>query len=96
MFKKESIIKIGGWNEDFIGWGAEDDEITIRVKKYLKWCELKGPCYHMYHDRPAPDRTNYNHNINLLNSVIKLTDEQRISMINKMAKNSGHINRFDD
>ena len=33
MFKKESIIKIGGWNEDFIGWGAEDDEITIRVKK---------------------------------------------------------------
>jgi|TARA_R110002167_G_scaffold76869_1_gene213774 predicted glycosyltransferase involved in capsule biosynthesis len=96
MFKKESIIKIGGWNEDFIGWGAEDDEITIRVKKYLKWCELKGPCYHMYHDRPAPDRTNYNHNINLLNSVIKLTDEQRISMINKMAKNSGLINRFDD
>lgn len=96
MFKKDSIIKIGGWNEDFIGWGAEDDEMTIRVKKYLKWTELKGTCYHLYHSRTAPDQKNYHHNLNLLNKIANLTDNQRVSMINKMFNKSGRLNKFVD
>ena len=96
IFKRESIVKIGGWNENFVGWGAEDDEITIRVKKYLKWAEAEGSCYHLYHDRPAPDKNDYNKNLNLLKSIYELTDEQRVVMINKMAKNSGLLNKYDN
>lgn len=96
MFRKEAIIKIGGWNEDFIGWGAEDDEMTIRVKKYLKWKELRGTCYHLYHDRPAPDNKNYRHNLSLLNTIHNLNDQQRKSMISKMSSKSGMRNKFDN
>ena len=96
MFRKDSINKIGGWNEDFVGWGAEDDEMTIRVKKYLKWTELKGTCYHLYHDRPAPEQNNYQHNLKLLNSIANLNDQQRQSMINKMVIRNGMKNKFDN
>lgn len=96
MFRKEAIVKIGGWNEDFIGWGAEDDELSIRVKKYLKWTELKGSCYHLYHSRPAPDPTNYNRNLTLLNKISTLTDQQIQSMIQKMTTKSGMKNKYDN
>jgi predicted glycosyltransferase involved in capsule biosynthesis len=96
IFRKEAIAKIGGWNEDFIGWGAEDDELSIRVKKYLKWTELKGSCYHLYHSRPAPDPTNYNRNLTLLNKISTLTDQQTQSMIQKMTTKSGMKNKYDN
>lgn len=95
IFRKEAIAKIGGWNEDFIGWGAEDDELSIRVKKYLKWTELKGSCYHLYHSRPAPDPTNYNRNLTLLNKISNLTDQQTQNMIQKMTTKSGMKNKYD-
>lgn len=95
MFKKQSLLKIGGWNEDFIGWGAEDDEMTIRVHKYLKWTELKGTCYHLYHDRPRPEHNNYQHNIKLLNQVTNLDDNQLNALVNKLSKRSGMKNRFE-
>ena len=36
MFRKESISKIAGWNEDFIGWGGEDDYQTLKVHNFLQ------------------------------------------------------------
>lgn len=33
MFNRERIMEIGGYNEKFIGWGAEDEEIDIRCRK---------------------------------------------------------------
>ena len=75
---------------------AEDDDLSIRVKKYLKWTELKGSCYHLYHSRPAPDPTNYNRNLTLLNKISTLTDQQTQSMIQKMTTKSGMKNKYDN
>jgi predicted glycosyltransferase involved in capsule biosynthesis len=96
MFRKDALLKIGGWNEDFIGWGAEDDEMTIRVHKHLKWTELKGTCYHLYHARSAPQMDNYQHNLKLLQKISQLSDQQIVSMINRMGKKSGLKNKFDN
>ena len=35
IFRRESIIKIAGWNENFVGWGAEDDFVSLKVQQFL-------------------------------------------------------------
>ena len=51
MFKKEKLYEIGGWNEDFIGWGAEDDFQSLKVAKFLTHTTLPNRCYHLYHEK---------------------------------------------
>ena len=38
--KKEALETIGGWPEEFFGWGAEDDAMSIKVRHFLKWKEM--------------------------------------------------------
>ena len=53
-FTTSAYIKIGGYPEDFEGWGGEDDVVSIRSTKCLKYAAiLKGRAYHLYHDDPS-------------------------------------------
>lgn len=95
MFRKESIEKIAGWNEQFIGWGGEDDFQTIKVKKLLKWSELEAKCYHFWHQREQPDMTYYQRTLQLLNQAHKLTKEEILSHVNNTSKKIGMKNLYD-
>ncbi|MBD1909058.1 MULTISPECIES: galactosyltransferase-related protein [unclassified Leptolyngbya] len=33
FFRKDRLLKIGGWDEQFIGWGGEDQDV---IERYLK------------------------------------------------------------
>jgi predicted glycosyltransferase involved in capsule biosynthesis len=95
MFRKDAIEKIAGWNEQFIGWGGEDDFQTIKVKNLLTWTELKAKCYHFWHQREQPDMTYYQRSLQLLNQSQKLTKEELISHINNTSKKIGMKNLYD-
>jgi glycosyltransferase involved in cell wall biosynthesis len=75
FFRKNSLDKIGGWCEDFIGWGGEDDFQTLKVKKFLTWFECDGRCYHFYHQRIPPDHKYYKRTLELLNKFYKMDDQ---------------------
>ena len=47
-----SLKKIGGFDENFLTWGAEDDEAHQRIKQYSSWTPklFEGP-YHLYHPK---------------------------------------------
>lgn len=51
-FWKQDVIRVNGFNEDFVGWGREDSEFAVRMKnqgikrKHLKFA---GFGYHLYH-----------------------------------------------
>jgi hypothetical protein len=52
FFNKESFLKAGGENENFISFGPEDAERYHRfIKLGLKVCRVNGPIYHMDHFR---------------------------------------------
>ncbi len=95
MFRKEAIHKIAGWNEQFIGWGGEDDFQTIKVKNLLNWVELKAKCYHFWHQREQPDMTYYQRTLQLLQQAQKLTKEELLSHVNTTSKKIGMKNLYD-
>ncbi len=95
MFRREAISAIGGWNEDFIGWGGEDDFQTMKVKSFLKWTELKYRCYHLYHAKEQPDMKWYQRNLQILNSTAKFTKEELSRQISMSIQKIGMINKYD-
>jgi glycosyltransferase involved in cell wall biosynthesis len=75
-FYKKDAIAVNGFNEEFIGWGREDSEFTVRLLNYgLKRRNMKfyGLAYHLYH--AMNDRTRLEHNDHILRRTIdrKLT-----------------------
>jgi len=54
------IRKMGGFNENFLTWGAEDDEAFVRLKYFATWYPKmnEGP-YHLWHPKNETDPKYY-------------------------------------
>lgn len=70
-FWKKDIIAVNGYNESFIGWGREDNDIAVRLvnagtaKRTLKHA---GIVFHIYH--PIKSRDDLEDNDKLLKEAI--------------------------
>ncbi|PWC31140.1 tetratricopeptide repeat protein [Azospirillum sp. TSO35-2] len=54
FFNRERLLAAGGYNENFLSWGFEDDEIAERFRRLgLSVERVPGPLYHLEHARPA-------------------------------------------
>ena len=68
---KKDFEKVNGYNEDMVGWGFEDTELSVRlinnnlVNMRLKFVALT---YHLYHLIQEKDKNEVN--LNILNSTI--------------------------
>lgn len=89
IFRKESILNIGGWDQSFIGWGGEDDALAIKVKNFLNWYEKQGRCYHLYHSRVVPDMKYYQKNLQLLNKIAEMSKDELKRYMSIGVKNMG-------
>ena len=96
IFRKDAFLRIGGYNEDFIGWGGEDDYQAIKVKSLLTWHELQGRCYHLFHDRNAPDSKWYSRNLQLLQKLSAMSKEDMVKIINVSIPRIGQVNKYDN
>ena len=66
---KDDYIKINGFDEEYRGWGKEDDDISWRLYKAglkLKHISLKYPIIHLWH-YSDPSKTKGDMNENLFN-----------------------------
>ncbi|HXH99709.1 MAG TPA: glycosyltransferase family 2 protein [Sphingobacteriaceae bacterium] len=79
-FWREDLLRVNGYNEEFIGWGREDNEIAFRLinlgiqKRILK---MGAVVYHIWHKEHT--RTDFNLNNKILadtidNKIIKCRD----------------------
>jgi hypothetical protein len=94
MFKKETINKIGGWSEDFIGWGGEGGYQDHKTKNLLTHYESTGKCYHLWHHRGEPDKKWYPRNLDLLNKLVSLQGQELIKQINTSFPKIGLKNKY--
>jgi predicted glycosyltransferase involved in capsule biosynthesis len=93
IFTKDALERIGGWPEEFFGWGAEDDAMSIKVKHFLKWKENDNNCYHLYHNRVNPDMNWYGRNIQIYNNYSQISKEKLEEYINSTKPLIGDKNR---
>jgi predicted glycosyltransferase involved in capsule biosynthesis len=96
IFRRDAIHRIGGWHENFVGWGGEDDFQTIKVKNFLTWYENDAKCYHLYHNRPAPDMKWYQKNLSLLQTLSSMSKEELQKLINGEVPKSGLKYKYDN
>jgi len=85
-FWKQDFIKVNGYNEDMIGWGKEDTELSCRlINSGLQKIKLKclAVCYHLHHKISSKKGLNINNSILIL--VIKEKRDICINGINKYA-----------
>ncbi|UKJ75218.1 tetratricopeptide repeat protein [Azospirillum brasilense] len=53
FFDQAALLAAGGYNERFVSWGYEDDEIVVRLRRLgLRVERVPGPLYHLEHARP--------------------------------------------
>lgn len=95
IFRKEAYTKIGGYCEDFVGWGGEDDFMAVKVKNLLTWFEVPGRCYHLFHEREAPDMKWYQRNLQLLQKLGKLSGDELKRQIAVSSPKNGMRNKYD-
>lgn len=96
IFRRDAINKIGGWSEDFIGWGGEDDFQTIKVENFLNWKEMEGECYHLYHNKAEINPILYKNNISLLERAKTLSKDDLYRLIVNSSKKIGMLNKYND
>ena len=96
LFRKESIMRIAGWNEDFWSWGGEDDFQSIKVKQLLNYTELQAKCYHLYHEKAQPDMKWYQRNLQILQKTANVSKEQLEKLILNQLPKIGMKNKCDN
>jgi hypothetical protein len=50
---------VGGYDEDFIGWGYEDSDFNLRLLRHSAWDRIPGRAWHLFHptddNHPSPE-----------------------------------------
>ena len=73
-FWREDILKVNGFNEDFVGWGREDSELVVRLYK-LGLTRIKlsflALCYHLEHPVNIRDESLSKNNVLLQNTILE-------------------------
>jgi glycosyltransferase involved in cell wall biosynthesis len=96
MFRRDAIEKLGGWTEDFIGWGGEDDHQTFKVLQLLSYFECDFRCYHLHHNVESKNDFYYQRNIQLLEKLKSMTIDDTTKFINNSRSKIGLKMRFAD
>ena len=94
MIKRESYLKIGGSNEDFLSWGCEDNYLDIMVKNFLTYITLPSKCFHLYHEKAKIDMKLYQRNLDILTHFKNVTKDKLQNHINMTLPKIGAINKY--
>ncbi len=55
LIARDAFVRVGGWDERFLGWGGEDDAMSYKIERSrMPAVELdQGPALHLWHSRTA-------------------------------------------
>jgi len=67
--RTDALLHLGGWDERFVGWGGEDDAMSVKLQRArIAMAQLDGTALHLAHPRAvtALDPGHYAQNQRLL------------------------------
>jgi hypothetical protein len=93
IYKRDTIQKIGGWNEDILGIGYTNRFQDIKIKKMLNYKQLDFTGYHLYHVPTHLDQVLHQRNQSILEYYAK-PESDLIQHINSTVPKSGFLNKY--
>ena len=91
LIRRQSFLSLGMWDEDFEGWGGEDNVMEHVIRSYLRHCRLQLDVFHINHHRTADDgnkQPQYLYNSKLSRLICSLHGERlQKYMENKKKRN---------
>lgn len=95
VFSRDALERVGGWDEDFFGWGGEDDMMTFKVEAAgLRTAAMPFRCYHLWHHRGSPDPVGYERTLRTLRSKILMGGASVLDLASKSFVSCGDKGRF--
>lgn len=86
IIRKKPFFYVGGWPEEFIGWGGEDDVFSYKVDRFLTRTSHFAHIYHLPHERSVYDWYNhpeYKNNCDRMNLVLQMADNELVEYCEK-------------
>jgi len=98
VFRRDVYFALGGMDERFIGWGGEDDAMSVNLGRFTDRLAVQknAVAYHLYHPR-APDRyehPHYRQNLERVLSYRGLTSDQLERLRGTNGATMGDSERF--
>lgn len=81
IIKKDSFFEIGGWPQEMIGWGGEDNVLSYKIEQLLSHQSFNHFVYHLPHDRTSfdwYDHPEYQENCNKMNRILEMSKSELI------------------
>jgi len=78
--RKDAFVKVGGYDEQFVGWGGEDNEFYDRCTTLNGWRYGRLPFVHLWHE-PQPEKESRERNLRLLRLLLQQAPEERIARL---------------
>jgi hypothetical protein len=89
-FSKETYEQVGGFDEEFVGWGAEDDAFVFKIRRVTGKKELRcqgGAVLHLWHKKANDplymEGIQYKRNRALCSLMRRMTNEEFTRYLNK-------------
>ncbi|HEV3240037.1 MAG TPA: galactosyltransferase-related protein [Casimicrobiaceae bacterium] len=99
LIQHEWLLRLGGFDERFRGWGGEDDALTQKLLRAgVPTVEIDGPpALHLWHPR-APETTfghpHYAANRRLLDDYRAYSDAEFTRLCEVQRQLMGHLNKY--
>jgi hypothetical protein len=94
LFKRDAIMKIGGWNEDILGVGQENQFQDLKIKSLLNYKEMSFTGYHLFHRQDPPDVGLIQRNTQILNFYNDGNLEKLKTHVNQTVYKFGQVNKY--
>ena len=81
LLQTDAYYQIGGWPEDLVGWGGEDDIISHKISKLLTNKSFPHSVYHLPHYRSVydwSDHPEFQNNCEKMNRILRLSDSDLV------------------
>jgi hypothetical protein len=99
LIQRECLLRLGGFDERFLGWGGEDDAMTQKLNRArVPTAEIDGPpAIHLWHPRP-PEMTfghpHYAANRRLLDAYGAYSDAELTRLCEVQRQLMGHLHKY--
>ena len=99
VIRREVYLRIGGFDERFLGWGGEDDAMSARIRRTKIATEeiAAPPALHLWHPRSQEStfgQPNYQANVALLGEYDRYSDAELARLCELQRHTMGHLHKY--